>query len=121
MENAKTQFWHQPTNQILGIWYGIKRKRQEEVNSYSLTTATLTANLVAFMRSFGDSKDELPTRDDYLPFRFVDPNSPKAQLQRKLSPQTIQITKDLIDQGKIPPKFVKALYQVEGMMEVINT
>ena len=102
------------------IWSGIKRRRQEEINSYSLTVANLTANVVSFLRSFGDSKSELPTRDDYLPFHFTDPNSPKAKLKRILSDRTIEIVAKLIKSSSIPPQAEKSLYQVPGLKEVLE-
>ena len=74
------------------------------------------------MRSFGDSnnKEELPTRTDYLPFRFIDPNSPKNRLQRMLEPETIELCSKLIAEAKIPPKVLRTLYQVEGFKELLE-
>lgn len=73
------------------------------------------------MRSFGENNDDdLPTRTDYLPFRFIDFNSPKYQLQRKIKPDTLAIARTLIDKGTIPPRIVKVLYGVEGMIELLG-
>jgi hypothetical protein len=81
----------------------------------------LTANLVGFMRSFGEhSHGDLPKRGDYLPFRFIDLNSPKCQLQRKIAPRTLDIVRKLISEGKMPPRSLKVLYGVEGMMELLQ-
>lgn len=114
------QFWHQGDRRILRIWSGIKRRRQEETNAYSITAANLTANVVAFLRSFGDSNTELPTRDDYLPFRFIDPNSPKEQLRRKLKPSTLECFARLIKDEMMPPWVKKTINGIEGMIELIE-
>jgi hypothetical protein len=72
------------------------------------------------MRSFGKNNDDLPTSADYLPFRFIDFNSPKYQLQRKIKPDTLAIARTLIKEGTMPPRIVKVLYGVEGMIELLE-
>jgi hypothetical protein len=120
MENALEQFWRQPDQRILRIWISIKRRRQEDINSHSLTCANLIATLVSFLRSFGENNQDQPIREDYLPFRFIDFNSPKYQLQRKITPDTLAIARELLNEGTMPPRIVKVLYGVEGMMELLE-
>jgi hypothetical protein len=120
MANALEQFWHQPDQRILRIWSSVKRRRQEDINSHSVTCANLTAILVDFMRSFGENNYDQTSRADFLPFKFIDFNSAKYQLQRKIKPDTLAIARDLIKEGTMPPRIVKVLYGVEGMMELLE-
>jgi hypothetical protein len=72
------------------------------------------------MHSFGENNYDEPSRAEYLPFRFIDFNSAKYQLQRKIKPDTLAIARDLIKEGIMPPRIVKVLYGVEGMMELLE-
>ena len=76
--------------------------------------------MVSFLRSFGSNSETLPERDNYLPFKFIDTNSPKYKLRQKLSTNAIELTNRLIEENKIPPKILKVLYSVEGFLELLE-
>ena len=114
-------FWLQPDWKILKIWSEVKKRKLEEVNDYSRATALLTSQVHAFMRSFGGgTAGDLPTANDFLPFQFENPNSPKAQLKRQIKPSILELTRKLIAESKIPPKVIRSLYDVPGMLELLE-
>ena len=101
------------------IWQGVKRRKQEEVNVYSYTNAALTANLVSFMTSFGESKENV-SAVNYLPYQFTDTNSSKHKISSQLSIETINITAKLLTESKLPPKIAKLILGMEGMLELLE-
>ncbi len=103
---------------MLQTWHGLKKRRYEQINLQSHSTAVLCSLIETIASSFGGNQSDFNPKK-FLPIQLEDENSPVAKLRRDLDQETIEIIKGLIESNQIPPLVLRDILSLEGMREVI--
>ena len=110
-------FWNLPAQFVLDFWRKTKRRKQQEINLLSGSTAALTSLIEHALSGFGKKKVDFDPKK-FLPIKIIDEDSPVEQTRRELGTETIAITKSLIQNNEIRPEAYRLLAAVNELRQI---